>query len=208
MSGQPMNFVHEPIATGRVTRLAEAAIVARPATEISPSESSERAARYAAEAVANAETAHRHSIERRLHKPTRRWTARELVRTYRANESGERQFREEAEVLTRYGYAGWLETERAGHPFGGRLLVAVGLGASAGRDAGRHPRWRTVTWVREQSGDARTPSSTDWESPRWRDPLAGVQAEIEYERRYRDSPAGSQRGAIDHADPEVAEQGE
>ena len=204
MSGQPMISGREPIATGPMTAPDEV-IVARLATETSPSEWSEPAARNAAEALANAENAHRQSIERRLDKPTRRWTARELVRTYRANASGERQFGEEAEVLTRHGYAGWLETERAGHPFGGRLLVAVGLGASAGQGDGRHPRWRTVTWAREQPGEDETRSPTDWESPRWRDPVAGVQGEIEYERRYRDSPAGSQRGAIDHTDPEVAE---
>jgi hypothetical protein len=112
-----------------------------------------RASRYAAEAVAVAETAQRHKIERRLSKPSRQWTTIEVVRTYRANADGERQFREEADVFTRRGYVGWLETENIGHPLGGRLLVATGLGVPTRDDRRRGSGRRTVTWAKA-AGDA------------------------------------------------------
>jgi len=36
-----------------------------------------------------------------------------------------------------------------------------------------------------------------WESPRWRDPDAAAQHLVEHERRFRNTPAQGQRGAID-----------
>jgi hypothetical protein len=81
------------------------------------------------EAVANAERAHRHTIERRLDKPSRSWATGEVVRTYLATGDGERRF--------------------------------------------------------------------SWESPRWRDPDAATQHQVERERRFRNAPAQGQRGAID-----------
>ena len=135
MSGQPMM-----ISAGQVASIEG---------ETSASVWFERAGHYAAEAVANAERVHRHRIESRLDKPTRRWTTREVFRTYHANGDGERRYREEAEVLTQHGYQGWLEMEHAGHPLGGRLLLAMRLGVPAGHSGGRTSRSRTVTWTKE-----------------------------------------------------------
>jgi hypothetical protein len=145
MSGPQLMIVSGQIATGRT---------AEPTVEFGPpqpqaatSEWFTRASRYAAEAVAIAELAQRHRIERRLDKPSGGWTAGEVVRSYRATADGERQFREEADVLTLHGYQGWLETEHVGHPLGGRLLLATGLGALRGRNGRRGSGKRTVTWA-------------------------------------------------------------
>jgi hypothetical protein len=147
MSGPPLMIVSGQIATGRTTD--------PPTVEFGPSRpqvaTSEwffRASRYAAEAVAIAELAQRHRIERRLDKPSGGWTASEVVRSYRATADGERQFREEADVLTMHGYQGWLETDHVGHPLGGRLLLATGLRALTGRNGRRGSGRRRVTWAK------------------------------------------------------------
>ena len=107
----------------------------------------ERAKNYAAQAVANAERAHQRAIETRLDRPSRTWTAGEVVRSYDATADGERRYREEADVLTLHGYEGWLETRRVGDPVGGRILLARQPRVSdqgGGRDSGS----RTVTWTK------------------------------------------------------------
>jgi hypothetical protein len=107
----------------------------------------ERAGHYAAQAVANAERAHQRMIEKRLDKPSRTWTAGEVVRSYGATADGQRRYREEADVLMLHGYEGWLETRPAGDPRGARILLALHLGGSdQGRE--RSPRSRTVTWTK------------------------------------------------------------
>ena len=111
----------------------------------------ERTGRYAAQAVANAERGHQRMIEKRLDRPSRTWTASEVVRSYRATADGERRYREEADVLTMHGYQGWLETMRAGHPFGGRMLVALRLGVPQGQRGTRASASRTVTWTKESA---------------------------------------------------------
>ena len=134
MSGQPML-----IPPGQV-----------PVTE-APTTTSvwvERAGHYAAQAVANAERAHERMVEKRLEKPSRAWTAGEVVRSYRANANGERRYREEADALTLHGYQGWLETSRVGDPFGARILLALHRGGPQGQDGGRSSRSRTVTWTK------------------------------------------------------------
>lgn len=133
MSGQPMM-----ISSGQV------AANAAPASSVW----SERAGRYAAVAVANAELAHQHRIERRLDKPSRTWTASEVVRSYRSNADGERRYREEAVVLTLHGYRRWLETASAGHPLGGRILMDLPFG---GIDANGQRRSTSgmVTWTKQ-----------------------------------------------------------
>jgi hypothetical protein len=108
----------------------------------------ERAGYHAAQAVANAELAHQRMIEKRLDKPSRAWTASEVVRSYHANADGERRYREEADALTLHGYQGWLETSRAGDPFGARILLALHLGGAEGHDGGGSSRSRTVTWTK------------------------------------------------------------
>lgn len=111
------------------------------------SEWAERAGYYAAAAVANAERAHQRMIERRLDKPSRTWTAGEVVRTYRGTPDGERRYWEEADVLEQHGYEGWLETKAAGDPLGARILLALHFG---GADQGRRQRStsHTVTWTK------------------------------------------------------------
>lgn len=118
-----------------------------PGRAAAASEWTRRAGRYAGVAVENAERHERQRIERRLKKPSRGWTARELVRIYRATVDGERRFREEAEVFTRHGYAPWLETDRFGAPRGGRLLLGATFGAIAPRSRWRGQARRTVTWA-------------------------------------------------------------
>ncbi len=114
------------------------------------SEWSERAARYAAVAVGNAEVAHGHRIERRLERPSRKWTASEVVRSYRPNADGERRYREEADVLTLHGYRRWLETASAGHPLAGRIRMDPPYpGMNVSRQQGL--RSRTVTWTKESA---------------------------------------------------------
>jgi hypothetical protein len=153
MSGQQPMIMSGPGAADRTTEPNILEFVA-PQRLVATSEWFARASRYAAEAVAVAERAHREKIERRLDKPSRGWTTIEVVRTYRANAQGERQFREEADVLTRHGYAGWLETERVGHPLGGRLLLSTGLGVVVDRNGRGGRGRRTVTWARA-AGDPR-----------------------------------------------------
>jgi hypothetical protein len=132
--------------------------LAIPMPHAPPSEWSERAQHYAAQAVANAERAQREKVEDRLSKPSRRWTSVEIVRTYQADADGERRFREEADVLGLHGYVGWLETGLAGQPLGARLLVEAGLSAVAHRHWWRVSPKRTVTWVRRMSLAANTVS--------------------------------------------------
>lgn len=134
MSGQPML-----ISPGQFS------VVEAPT---SPSVWVERAGYYAAQAVANAERAHQRTIEKRLDKPSRTWTAGEVVRSYRANADGERRYREEADTLTLHGYQGWLETSPAGDPRGARILMALDLGRPERRDGGRSSGSRTVTWTK------------------------------------------------------------
>jgi hypothetical protein len=107
----------------------------------------ERAGHYAAQAVANAERVHQRKIEERLDKPSRTWTAGEIVRSYDATTDGERRYRDEADVLTLHGYEGWLETRPAGDPRGARILMALHLGRSD-QSRERSPRSRTVTWTK------------------------------------------------------------
>jgi hypothetical protein len=111
----------------------------------------QRAGDYAAQAVANAERAHQRRIERRLDKPSRTWTAREVIRSYRVTADGARRYREEAEVLTQHGYRGWLETKRAGHPLGGRILMGLRLVVPEDQGGRRSSSTRTVTWTKEST---------------------------------------------------------
>jgi hypothetical protein len=122
MSGEPIAIAPGRIASGRVTAPPVASLEAQTWT-------SAWFGHDAAEAVANAQRANRHTIEGRLDKPSRSWTTGEVVRTDLANADGERRF--------------------------------------------------------------------SWESPRWRDPDAAAQHLVEQERRYRNTPAQDQRGAID-----------
>jgi hypothetical protein len=108
----------------------------------------ERAGHYAAQAVANAERNHERMIEKRLDKPSRAWTAGEVVRSYRANAGGERRYREEADVLTLHGYQGWLATSRPDDPLGARILLGLHPGQPESRDGRRSSRSRSVTWTK------------------------------------------------------------
>jgi hypothetical protein len=145
------------IAPGANPALQATASAARPVPALSTvdglrlaptsSEWFDRSQHYAVAAVAKAEQAHQRTIEQRLAKPSRHWTSGEVVRTYRADEDGERRFREEADLLTLHGYRGWLETERIGHPNGGRVLVGASLGTFADTGRWRRAGSRTVTWV-------------------------------------------------------------
>ena len=129
------------------TKIIGAGYVASKEARNATSEWSERVARYAAVAVANAEIAHGHSIERRLERPSRTWTASEVVRSYRPNADGERRYREEADVLTLHGYQRWLETASAGHPLAGRILMDVPYpGINLSRQRGL--RSRMVMWTK------------------------------------------------------------
>ena len=92
MSGQPIVIAPGQIAAGRVTAPVGAPPVASLEAQTSTSAWFDRAGHDAAEAVANAERAHRHTIERRLDKASRRWTTGEVLRTYLANADGERRF--------------------------------------------------------------------------------------------------------------------
>jgi hypothetical protein len=89
MSGEPIVIAPGRMATGRVTAPAGAPPVASLEAQTSTSAWFDRAGH---EAVANAERKHRHTIERRLDKPSRSWTTGEVVRTYLANADGERRF--------------------------------------------------------------------------------------------------------------------
>jgi hypothetical protein len=153
MSGQQRMIISGQVAADRTTEPNILEFVA-PQPLVATSEWFARASRYAAEAVAVAERAHREKMQRRLDKPSRGWTTVEVVRTYRANADGERQFREEADVMTRHGYVAWLETDRDGPRLGGRLLVSTGLGIATGRNGRRGSGRRTVTWARA-AGDSR-----------------------------------------------------
>ena len=114
----------------------------------SKSEWVERAAYYAAQAVANAERAHQRGIEKRLDKPSRSWTAGEFVRSYRWNAGGERRYREESDVLTLHGYQGWLELKSPDHQLGERLLLAPHLGRPGGEVRTRSSPNSNVTWTK------------------------------------------------------------
>ena len=92
MSGQPIMIAPGQMATGRVTAPVGAPPVANLEAQTSTSAWFERAGPDAAEAVANAERVHRHTIERRLDKPSRSWTTGEVVRMYLATADGERRF--------------------------------------------------------------------------------------------------------------------
>jgi hypothetical protein len=146
MSGPQLRMVSSQVATART--IEPAVEFGPPRPQVATSEWFARASRHAAEAVAVAEHAQRQKIERRLDKPSRGWTTIEVIRTYRADAGGERRFREEADVLTRHGYAGWLETEHVGHRLGGRLLLTAGLGVLGGGNGRRRSRRRTVTWAK------------------------------------------------------------
>jgi hypothetical protein len=92
MSGQPILISPGQMATDRVTARVGAPPVASLEAQTSTSAWFDRAGHDAAEAVANAERAHRHTIDRRLDKPSRSWTTGEVVRTYLAKADGERRF--------------------------------------------------------------------------------------------------------------------
>jgi hypothetical protein len=115
-----------------------------------------RAATYAGEAVTNAERAHQHTIEKRLTRPSRGWTADEVTRSYRGSADGERRYREEADVLTLHGYEGWLETRGLGDPVGARILIAPHLGGPDGYAGPRSSIRRTVTWTRPTTARSRS----------------------------------------------------
>jgi hypothetical protein len=91
MSGRLIMIAPGRIATGRVTAPVGAPPVASLEAQTSTADWFERVGHSAAEAVATAERAHRHTIEGRLDKPSRRWTTGEVERTYLANADGERQ---------------------------------------------------------------------------------------------------------------------
>ena len=107
-----------------------------------------RAITYAAQAVANAERAHQQTIEKRLNRPSRGWTADEVTRSYRGSPDGERRYREEADVLTLHGYEGWLETSGVGDPVGARILIAPHSGGPDGYTGAQSSIRRRVTWTR------------------------------------------------------------
>jgi hypothetical protein len=92
MSGQPLLIAPGQMTTDRVTAPVGAPAVANLEARTSTSAWFERAGHSAVEAVANAERAHRHTIERRHEKPSRSWETGEVVRTYLANADGERRF--------------------------------------------------------------------------------------------------------------------
>ena len=108
-----------------------------------------RAGYYAAQAVANAERAHRRTVERRLDKPSRTWTGSEVIRSYRTNAKGERRFRDEAEVFTPNGYRPWLDTNSVGNRRGGLVLIAA-TGAALLNESERRGN-RRVSWVKDAS---------------------------------------------------------
>ena len=110
-----------------------------------------RAGRYAAVAVANAERAHRTLVERRLDQPSRSWTAREVVRSYRRTADGDGRYQDEADVMALHGYRSWLGTARPGHPRGGRILLDLSFGGSSDTSGRRASRSRTVTWTKEST---------------------------------------------------------
>ena len=134
-------------ATERIAAPANLGPEAAPAT----SEWFKRDGYYAAQAVANAERAHWRSIERRLDKPSRRWTGREVVRSYRTNSDGDRRFRDEAEVFRPHGYRPWLATDSPGNRYGGWALVAVSGDALWNESDGGRRRNRQVSWVKDAS---------------------------------------------------------
>jgi hypothetical protein len=149
MSGPQLTITSGPNGTGQT---AEPLVqFGAPRPQVATSEWFARASRYAAEAVAVAEHAQRQKIERRLDKPSRRWTSVEVMRTYPANADGERRFREEADVFAAHRYVGWRETGLDGQPFGARLLVGTGLGAFARRDWLHRTAKRTLIWVLQMS---------------------------------------------------------
>jgi hypothetical protein len=117
--------------------------------EASTSEWFERTRHYAQQAVANAERAERHKIEKRLDKASHGWTRREITRTYRANAAGDRRFAEEANVLTLHRYVGWLETGLAEGRLSGRVLVGTRLASLARRDRWHRSPKLSVIWLRQ-----------------------------------------------------------
>jgi hypothetical protein len=110
-----------------------------------------RAGYYAAQAVANAERAHRRTIERRLATPSARWTGRAVVRTYRANAEGDRRFRDEAEVFTSHGYRPWIESHSPNNLYGGLVLLAASTRASPNESDKRRRGNQRVSWVKDAS---------------------------------------------------------
>jgi hypothetical protein len=92
MSEEPIVIAPGQMATGRVTAPVGAPPVPSLEAQTSTSAWFDRADHDAAEAVANAQRAHRHTIEGRLDKPSRSWTTGEVVRTDLANADGERRF--------------------------------------------------------------------------------------------------------------------
>ena len=120
-----------------------------PNASAATSEWFKRAGYYAAQAVANAERAHRRTVERRLDKPSRTWTGSEVIRSYRTNAKGERRFRDEAEVFTPHGYRPWLDTNAPGNRRGGLVLIAAS-GAALLNESDRRGN-RRVSWVKDAS---------------------------------------------------------
>jgi hypothetical protein len=92
MSGQPIVIAPGQKTTGRVPAPVGASLLASLEAQTSTSDRFERAGHYAQEDVARTERGHRHTIERRLDKPSRSWTTGKLVRTDLANANGERRF--------------------------------------------------------------------------------------------------------------------
>jgi hypothetical protein len=92
MSGQPLMVAPRQMSTDRMTTPVGAPPVASLEAGTSTSDWFERAGDYAVEGVANAGRAHRHTIERRLEKPSRSWETDEVVHTYLANADRERRF--------------------------------------------------------------------------------------------------------------------
>lgn len=114
---------------------------------------------YAAQAVANAEHSHWRTIERRLGKPSRLWTRKEVVRSYRTNLDGEVRFRDEGEAFTPHGYFPWLVTDPVGNRHGGSVRIATSSGAWLNEPDARRRGNRRVSWVKDASFSEDLPKS-------------------------------------------------
>jgi hypothetical protein len=123
----------------------------RPIGAAATSEWFKREGCYAAQAVASADRAHRRSIERRLDRPSRRWTRSEVIRSYASILEGDLRFRDEAEVFSPRGYRPWIETHSPGNRRGGMVLLAASGAALFDEPDRRRRGKQSVSWVKDAS---------------------------------------------------------
>jgi hypothetical protein len=85
-------------------------------------------------------------IETELTKATKNWALPIIIRTYAADEQGERRFQFESVAFVGHGYDAAGVSADDGHLHAGRIIATGGLSVLAGKGGTRSDAKRTVTW--------------------------------------------------------------